>query len=399
MPQPTTAAPARNPGSVAEQPRTCADLLDTYTADDLFFRSARRCLLARGRHTELPADTARAALGRVATAAARAAADRGGVGTVVGAIPFSAAEPAELFVPERLWTVDPALDAPVTAPAVDQHWQVRPVPAVADYESAVAEGLALIGAETLDKIVLARALDVRGDTPIDVPTLLRALLRGDATGYAYAVPTRAGTAFVGCSPELLVSRAGTTVTATPLAGSSPRSSDPVEDRRRREALLVSAKDLHEHAIVADDVAAVLSPLCTTTLVTPTPVVVGTASMWHLASRITGTLADPATTALDLAVALHPTPAVCGLPPAPAATAIERLEPFGRGLFAGAAGWVDADGDGEWTVAIRCAETAGTGMRLYAGAGVVAGSTPAAEAAETGAKFQTMLTALGIEHSL
>lgn len=117
-------------------------------------------------------------------------------------------------------------------------------------------------------------------------------------------------------------------------------------------------------------------------------------MWHLSTTVTGELADPAVSALDLASALHPTPAVCGTPTEVARAVIAELEPFDRGPYTGMVGWQDADGDGEWVVTIRCAEAEGRSLRLFAGAGVVAASSPEAETAETGAKFRTFLSAVG-----
>ena len=122
----------------------------------------------------------------------------------------------------------------------------------------------------------------------------------------------------------------------------------------------------------------------------------TASMWHLGSTIEGTLRDPDVTALDIALDLHPTPAVCGTPFAPALDLIRALAPFERAYYSGAVGWSDANGDGEWHVAIRCAEISGRTARLFAGAGIVAGSDPVQEAAETAAKFTALRTALGID---
>ena len=119
-------------------------------------------------------------------------------------------------------------------------------------------------------------------------------------------------------------------------------------------------------------------------------------MLHLGTLITGELRDERVSALELACALHPTPAVCGTPTAPARELIGRVEGFERGFYAGMVGWTDASGDGEWAVAIRCAEVEGDRLRLYAGAGIVPGSQPGAELAETSAKFRTLLGALGVE---
>jgi isochorismate synthase len=122
-------------------------------------------------------------------------------------------------------------------------------------------------------------------------------------------------------------------------------------------------------------------------------------MWHLGTTITGELADPDVSVLRLAAALHPTPAVCGTPTAVARDLVGELEPFDRGYYAGAVGWVDTSGDGEWAVAIRCAEVAARSLRLYAGGGILPASDPEAELAETSAKFQTLLRAMGLDLDL
>jgi isochorismate synthase len=183
--------------------------------------------------------------------------------------------------------------------------------------------------------------------------------------------------------------------ANPLAGSVPRSADPIEDARRAAALLESPKDLHEHAVVVEAVAAALAPFCDVIEV-PAPVVISTATMWHLSTTLTGELRADAPSSLGLALALHPTPAVCGTPTATARAAISAIEPFDRSFFTGIVGWCDARGDGEWVVTIRCAEVVDRSLRLFAGAGVVIGSQPEAELAETAAKFRTMLIAMGLD---
>lgn len=146
----------------------------------------------------------------------------------------------------------------------------------------------------------------------------------------------------------------------------------------------------------DAVHQALAPHCTGMTVPARPTLIRTATMWHLSTTVTGTLSSPGTSALDLAMALHPTPAVCGTPTRTARQVIAETEPFDRGFFTGVVGWGNADGDGEWVVTIRCAEAEERTLRLYAGAGIVAASEPEAETAETAAKFRTFLSAVGAE---
>jgi isochorismate synthase len=225
------------------------------------------------------------------------------------------------------------------------------------------------------------------------PRLLAHRLRAvDPDAYTFAAPTERGVV-VGASPELLVSRNGGEVRSNPLAGSAPRSGDAEEDRANAEALVASAKDRQEHAIVVDAVAETLRPFCQELTWDPEPVLRETPNVWHLSTRFRGVLRDPAVTALDLVAELHPTPAVAGEPTDAALDTIAELEPFGRGRYAGPVGWVDANGDGEWAIALRCAELRGDRAILYAGAGIVVGSEPEKEFDETERKFRAFLDAL------
>ena len=333
---------------------------------------------------------------------------------VVGAVGFAPGE-ARLVVPghvHRTPTIArqegdappaPPLNAPPSAPAsVGTRWDFRAEPPPPRYAAAVRRALEMIAEGELEKVVLARAATLTAPAPLDLAVILERLAARNPTGYVFAAdvtdPAEIALArtLVGNSPELLAARRGDLVVSHPLAGTAPRSPDPDEDARRGEELASSAKDLREHALVVDRVAERLAPYCTSLEVPAAPSVTRTASLWHLGTRIEGTLRDPAPTSLQLAEALHPTPAVCGEPTDAARAAIEELEEFPRGFYSGLVGWCDADGDGEWAVTIRCAEVAGRAVRVYAGAGVVEGSRPEAELAETSAKFRTLLSALGLE---
>jgi len=212
-------------------------------------------------------------------------------------------------------------------------------------------------------------------------------------GYAFAAPSSERASLVGASPELLVSLRGAEVRATPLAGTAPRSGDPDEDRANADALASSSKNREEHAVVVRAVAAALGALCEPLSWDPEPVLLETANVWHLATRFVGRVRDPLLSVLDLVAALHPTPAVCGTPTGAARETIAELEPFDRGRYAGPVGWIDARGDGEWAIALRCAELSGERATLYAGAGIVGDSDPASEADETDRKFRAFLDSL------
>ncbi|MER8187935.1 isochorismate synthase [Kitasatospora sp. NPDC094015] len=360
-----------------------------------FFSGPEHTLLAQGVRRAVP-DPAEAT--RLLHEARTTASDNP---IVVGAIPFAPGRPARLFIPEQVRRAapvgeDPLLQLPMDPPR-DLAWTQRPVPAPQGYLDAVAEVVRLMAADPeLSKVVLARTLELTAPGGADLPTMLHRLIRRDPRGYTFAVPAGGDATLVGASPELLVSRRGRNVVSNPLAGSAARSTDVAEDMRRAAELLESPKDLAEHAFVVDAVRRALEPHCTDLIVPERPTVIRTAAMWHLSTTVTGTLRDPATSALDLALALHPTPAVCGTPTDRARDLIGTLEPFDRGLYTGVVGWGDAAGDGEWVVTLRCAEAEGDRLRLYAGAGVVAASRPEHELAETGAKFRTFLHAVGLE---
>lgn len=332
---------------------------------------------------------------------------------VVGAVPFDDDLPAHLVLPEEVVRAEPlnVLVPQVGAPA-DQRFEIRPVPEPEEYELGVERLLRRMDDDELSMAVLARSLELTPSEPVDVRGMLRNLALADQASYTFAVdlPRRGqdGTrdsfgpqpelarTFLGASPELLVSRHGTAVRSKPMAGSRPRSNDPVEDRKRAEELAASEKDHREHAAVVEAVADSLRPFCAELHVPQAPSVICTNAMWHLATEITGELIDPATTSLELVDALQPTPAVCGTPADRARAAIAETEPFDRGYYGGVVGWCDADGDGEWVVATRCADVEAESLRLFAGAGIVAGSEPADELAETTAKFRTALSAIGLE---
>jgi isochorismate synthase len=244
----------------------------------------------------------------------------------------------------------------------------------------------------LRKVVLARTIEVTAERELDARLLAHRLRAVDPDAFTFAVPTDDGV-LVGASPELLVSRRGLEVRSNPLAGSAPRSGDPEEDRANADALVASAKDREEHAIVVDAVAETLGPFCSELAWDPEPILRETPNVWHLSTRFRGSLAEPVHTVMDLVEALHPTPAVAGDPREAALETIAELEPFNRGRYAGAVGWVDADGDGEWAIALRCAELRGDRAILFAGAGIVAGSDSASERDETERKFRAFLDAL------
>ena len=348
-------------------------------------------LVAEGTHTGYPD-----------VAAARAALRRGKTPMIVGALPFDVVRPAALVRP-RAYAFGDALPSWLTRPLPPVRVAAT-VPAPDEHRARIRRALAgLSDPDTgLRKVVLARALDLVADDALDIPTLLTKLAVADPGAYVYGADLSSagsrytGSALVGASPELLVARSGERVACQPFAGSAPRSDDPDTDRANGAALAASAKDRLEHALVVDGMRKALDPLCVDLQVAPMPQLSRTAALWHLSTPITARLRESSTTALDLALALHPTPAVGGVPTEDAVAMIAGLE-GDRGFYAGAAGWCDRNGDGRWVVSIRCAQLSADRRtaRAYSGGGIVADSDVDDELAETTTKFRTIMSALGV----
>lgn len=276
--------------------------------------------------------------------------------------------------------------------------------AAADWPGVVAAAVTRITAGEVDKVVLARDVLASSDTPIRVGQLLRRLADRYAATWTFAVD-----GLVGATPEMLVRLERGRVRSRVLAGTVRRDRSPApsvteahpdldtahaSDPRLR--LVSSDKELEEHGFAVRSVAQALGPHCTELTVPDEPFVLELPDVYHLASDLVGTLRDGATS-LRLAAALHPSAAVCGTPASAAARVIAELEGMDRGRYAGPVGWMDASGDGDWGIALRCGQLSqdDRSMRLYAGGGIVAASDPQTELAETEVKFAAMRHALGI----
>jgi menaquinone-specific isochorismate synthase len=330
----------------------------------------------------------------------------------VGAVPFGDATPGRLTVPalalrrgpdRTVWAVvtaagrrpaPPGLPArPGAGPGRDRDWPaVRTVHAPAGqgragFMAAVTAALELIATGRLDKVVLARELLVEAAGPFRLAAVLRRLRDRSAGSFLYA-----SDGLVGASPELLVARRGRLATSRPMAGTVALDAPADEEARRLAWLRTSGKEGAEHGLVVDMVAETLAKVADDVAVAPVEVV-RLPTVAHLATRVSAELTEPVPSALELAGLLHPTPAVAGAPRDAALEVLAELEPFSRGAYAGPVGWVDHRGDGEWAVALRCATLDGPVARLVAGAGIVTGSDPEAEWAETGYKLEAMLRVL------
>ncbi len=260
----------------------------------------------------------------------------------------------------------------------------------AEWELVVAEAVRRISDGDLEKVVLARDLVAESPTPVDPRWPLVRLAERYPRCWTFSVD-----GLIGATPEMLVRLERGLVTSRVLAGTIRRTGDDAHDLALAASLARSSKDLEEHEYAVASVARALAPHCSGTNVPETPFVLHLANVMHLATDVTGVAAD-ASSSLALAAALHPTAAVCGTPTADAALLIDEIEGMDRGRYAGPVGWIDASGDGEWGIALRCAQVDPDDparLRLFAGCGIVAGSDPEAELAESVAKLVPMRDAL------
>jgi menaquinone-specific isochorismate synthase len=322
----------------------------------------------------------------------------------MGILPFDANTAGEFFIPKQLvgkdeqgrcWltTID---DAPtnieISQPPTAQSntFSVRPLTPIENYLQAVASARDAVQEGKITKAVIAREIVVEASQPIDVHSVLHRLRSTFGNSYRYSI-----NGFIGASPELLIEVSGQTIRSYPLAGTTPRTGDPLTDDLLARKLISSMKDQIEHRVVIDVIHDMLLPYCSYLDWEPEPSVIQVANVQHLGTLIEGHLSQDHPPLLELARMLCPTPALGGHPRIEALNIINQLEGFDRKNYGGAVGWVDAHGNGTWAVAIRCAELSDDRMtaRIIAGGGIVAASDPNAELAETQAKFQAMLSAI------
>lgn len=321
-----------------------------------------------------------------------------------GALPFGRDEPGRFTIPATIWTrsadgersrtdvyapgAPPTSEPSRTTHATPTELTIRSVLPPRRWCDAVGTARDRIRAGELTKVVLAREIEVLADSPIDHAELWSRLREAHPQAFCFAVD-----GFLGASPELLVSRSGSTVRARPMAGTTPRTGHGDVDQRRAGELLSSEKNRSEHQVTIDAVHDRLLGWCSYLDAEPSPSVVPAGPVQHLATLVEGRLSRPEPSVLELVAALHPTPAVGGEPTAAALALQAELEPASRGRYAGPVGWVDRSGNGTFAVGIRSIELSGRRGRLFAGVGVVADSDPESELAESRAKAQAVLSAI------
>jgi salicylate biosynthesis isochorismate synthase/menaquinone-specific isochorismate synthase len=300
----------------------------------------------------------------------------------VDVAPDDSPEELRVRVERRLAELRPA-ELPLLDPSPTGTYKVLSPMPPSHFEEAVARAVERIRAGELEKVVLAREVEVRAPVAHDPAATLGVLREAFPSCYVFAVG-RGDATFLAASPELLIRREGQRASTVALAGSTRRSADPAVDDHLGEQLLHSEKDLEENAIVARRIVQALRPHSVWVTAAREPSLVRVANIQHLGAAIS---------AIELAGLLHPTPAVGGEPRAVAERLIPALEGLDRGWYAGTVGWTDSVGDGEFCVALRCALLRGVLARCYSGGGIVRDSDPAAELAETEVKLQALLPLL------
>lgn len=256
-----------------------------------------------------------------------------------------------------------------------------------EWMGVVADALARIETGEVDKVVLARDVEAVAEAPVDVRWLLRQLAARYQECWTFSVD-----GLVGATPEMLVRLRDGVATSRVLAGTFWPSGDAAKDLRQVDVLARSIKDIEEHGYGLRSVAEALEQHCSAIEVPAAPFVLELPNVIHLASDVRGIVSD-GSSSLELIASLHPSAAVCGTPTPVAREIIREIEGLDRGRYAGPVGWLDASGDGEWGIALRCGEVDGSRVRLFAGCGIVSGSDPARELAETNAKLVPMRDAL------
>ncbi len=302
-------------------------------------------------------------------------------------------EPIERPVQSAIETMDNPRRLPVVRPR--GAWSGARLDTLAPdeaYLSGVSEASAIIERGEVEKVVLARSVRSSIGEQDDLRIPLGRLAYRYTDCWTYAVD-----GMIGASPETLVRQTGGTITARVLAGTRGRRDDASTDERMRDELLSSEKEQHEHAFAVQSVVTALAPHVRELRTSEEPFALELPNVWHLATDLEAVPGDGASS-LELVDALHPTAAVAGTPTREAVEAIARLEPFDRGRYAGAVGWIDAAGDGEWVIALRGAqigapEDGRRSVTAYAGGGIVAGSDPSHELRETVSKFKPIAEAL------
>jgi len=281
------------------------------------------------------------------------------------------------------------LEAPLALTPQEFSWSAGTL-SEAEWKKRVGQVIEKIESGSVEKVVLARDLIASAESDIDARPILRSLANNYPATWVFSV---AG--LIGATPELLLRLSRGMVTSRVLAGTIPKTGDDSKDLALAGSLARSSKDLEEHDFAVRSVADALEPFCSSTNVPDAPFVLHLANVMHLATDVTGALIESKKDidVFSLLKSLHPSAAVCGTPRNKAFDVIEEIEGMNRGRYAGPVGWVDASGDGELGIALRSGQIDKNKIRIFAGCGIVSGSDPDVEVAESLAKFAAMQSAL------
>ncbi len=281
------------------------------------------------------------------------------------------------------------LHRPAIAEKINYTWRNGSLTPI-EWQARVAEAIQAIQIGQIDKVVLARDLNGSADSEIDPRQILRNLEEEYPSTWCFSID-----GLVGATPELLLRLNRSMVTSRVLAGTISKTGDDEKDLALAGSLARSSKDLEEHEYAVRSVAQSLAPFCSSTNVPDSPFVLHLANVMHLATDVTGAIAETSQhfDTFSILEKLHPSAAVCGTPTEIATKVISVLEGMKRGRYAGPVGWIDARGDGELGIALRCGQISEREIRLYAGCGIVSGSDPRRELDESQAKFTPMISAL------
>ncbi|MGP5700553.1 isochorismate synthase [Glutamicibacter arilaitensis] len=358
------------------------------------FRFASYCRALIGHGTKAILDVERARRLGLGPAARQLLAEQPQGSILAGVVPFDRSADPYLFVPQNVE------DLPMRGLMHYGNDTSTVTEVVGEYNPTFicAAGAAIDQIKTggVEKVVLARSLEVFADEDWKPEAVWQQLYQQNPAGHSFTISLpQDETSIVGNSPELIAGVRRGQLTSHPLAGSAPRLANRTEDQMAAAVLAGSAKNLAEHAFVVQHISQALRSVAKDLIVPSLPDLLPTGQMWHLGTLIRASLYK-GLGSLDAALAIHPTPAICGSPTAVAQALISELEPEDRGFYGGLVGWMNQDGEGEWALLLRSAMLTGNRAKLHAGAGIVADSDPFDEHSETAAKFRTMLCALGVD---
>lgn len=309
---------------------------------------------------------------------------------LIGCIPFDTNEACTLHFYENYLESNSNIFSDVINTEIPKLIKTERLIDAGKFKDTVRKCLTRLESAELEKIVLSQSVDCFFDKPIEPKFFIKSLLQKNPNAYNFIVPLQNCSFIFGASPELLLSKQDVSIHSNPLAGSRPKSNDINYNNAIKQQLSISQKDQNEHNLVVKSILKKLQPICNNLTLNNTPEILETSTMLHLSTNFHGTLEDKSMSALEIALMLHPTPAICGTPTKLSKEIILNEEGYNREYYTGIVGWMDSKGNGEWVVTIRCGLVNSCKLRLYAGAGIVENSNADDEWQETEDKMKTLL---------